>query len=137
MEHRPTEHELHEARLTAYALGELNGTGSSEFDDRLKSDAAFRAEVEAIRASARSLEKALQHGAAVIEINPLETPLSPHANQCLRGPASEVLTTLVNQLGTVVRQQLRDEGTAQPLTPVHDAKPLERVHGCVRSAPGC
>jgi len=41
---------------------------------------------------------ALEHGAAVIEINPMETPLSPHADQCLRGPASEVLTTLVNQL---------------------------------------
>jgi len=41
---------------------------------------------------------ALEHGAAVIEINPLETPLSPHAHQCLRGAASEVLTNLVSQL---------------------------------------
>ncbi|MBT8048119.1 MAG: NAD-dependent deacylase [Xanthomonadales bacterium] len=41
---------------------------------------------------------ALEHGAAVIEINPMETPLSPHANQCLRGPASEVLSTLIQQL---------------------------------------
>ncbi|MFC1719887.1 hypothetical protein ACFL00_01945, partial [Pseudomonadota bacterium] len=41
---------------------------------------------------------ALEHGAAVIEINPRETPLSPHAHQCLRGPASEVLASLVAQL---------------------------------------
>jgi len=41
---------------------------------------------------------ALEHGAAVIEINPLETPLSPHAHQCLRGAASEVLSNLVSQL---------------------------------------
>jgi NAD-dependent deacetylase len=40
----------------------------------------------------------LEHGAAVIEINPLETPLSPHAHQCMRGPASKVLTLLVDQL---------------------------------------
>jgi NAD-dependent deacetylase len=41
---------------------------------------------------------ALEHGAAVIEINPLETPLSQHAHQCLRGAASEVLSNLVSQL---------------------------------------
>jgi NAD-dependent deacetylase len=41
---------------------------------------------------------ALEHGAALIEINPLETPLSPHADQCLRGKASEVLTSVVSQL---------------------------------------
>ncbi len=43
---------------------------------------------------------ALEHGAAVIEINPSETPLSPHADQCLRGLASEVLASLVNQLSS-------------------------------------
>ncbi|MFC1696256.1 NAD-dependent deacetylase [Pseudomonadota bacterium] len=41
---------------------------------------------------------ALENGAAVIEINPMETPLSPHANQCLRGPASEILGILTGQL---------------------------------------
>jgi NAD-dependent deacetylase len=43
---------------------------------------------------------ALEHGASVIEINPHETPLSPHAHQCLRGLASEVLGKLVNQLSS-------------------------------------
>jgi len=41
---------------------------------------------------------ALEHGAALIEVNPMETPLSPHAGQCLRGPASEVLCSIVRQL---------------------------------------
>ena len=41
---------------------------------------------------------ALEHGAALIEINPLETPLSLHADQCFRGTASTVLTALMEQL---------------------------------------
>jgi NAD-dependent deacetylase len=41
---------------------------------------------------------ALEHGAFVMEINPSETPLSPHAGQCLRGPASFVLPRIVQQL---------------------------------------
>jgi len=41
---------------------------------------------------------AKEHGAALVEINPEETPLSPHADQCIRGTAAEVLTTLVSQL---------------------------------------
>lgn len=41
---------------------------------------------------------ALEHGAALIEINPQETPLSMHADQCLRGPASTMLTALAGQL---------------------------------------
>jgi NAD-dependent deacetylase len=41
---------------------------------------------------------AQEHGASLIEINPLETPLSPHADQCLRGTASEILSTIVSQL---------------------------------------
>lgn len=41
---------------------------------------------------------ALEHGAPLVEINPLETPLSPHASQCFRGPASAVLTALTAQL---------------------------------------
>ena len=41
---------------------------------------------------------AQENGASLLEINPQETPLSPHADQCLRGTASEILTTLVSQL---------------------------------------
>jgi NAD-dependent deacetylase len=41
---------------------------------------------------------ALEHGAALVEINPAQTPLSSRADQCFRGPASEVLVTLVSQL---------------------------------------
>jgi NAD-dependent deacetylase len=41
---------------------------------------------------------AKEHGASLVEINPQETPLSPHADQCLRGTAEAVLTSLVSQL---------------------------------------
>lgn len=41
---------------------------------------------------------ALEHGAPLVEINPAETPLSMHADQCLRGNASEVLVTVISQL---------------------------------------
>ena len=41
---------------------------------------------------------ALENGASLIEINPMETPLSLHANQCFRGPASDVLCSIVSQL---------------------------------------
>jgi NAD-dependent deacetylase len=34
---------------------------------------------------------ALRHGARLVEVNPAETPLSPHAHEILRGPAAEVL----------------------------------------------
>jgi NAD-dependent deacetylase len=40
---------------------------------------------------------ALERGAALVEINPAETPLSPHANLSIRGKASEVLVTLVSE----------------------------------------
>jgi NAD-dependent deacetylase len=51
-----------------------------------------------VQPAARLPLMALERGAVLIEINPSETPLSPHANQCLRGPASEVLTNMVGQL---------------------------------------
>jgi len=51
---------------------------------------------------------ALEHGAALLEINPLETPLSMHAGQCLRGPASQMLTAVVQQLSDWKRDQ--DQG---------------------------
>ncbi len=54
---------------------------------------------------------ALENGAALVEINPLETPLSPHAHQCLRGAASVVLTNLVSQL----RSWKHDSGQGPPL----------------------
>jgi len=46
---------------------------------------------------------ALEHGAPLVEINPAATPLSPHAAQCFRGTASEVLVTLVSQLKAAKR----------------------------------
>jgi len=41
---------------------------------------------------------ALEHGAALVEINPAETPLSMHADQCIRGPAAATLVALLSQL---------------------------------------
>ena len=41
---------------------------------------------------------ALEAGAALVEINPHETPLSLHAEQCFRGKASDVLTSIIAQL---------------------------------------
>lgn len=41
---------------------------------------------------------ALEQGARLVEINPLETPLSRHADQCFRGGAAQVLVSLVTQL---------------------------------------
>jgi NAD-dependent deacetylase len=47
---------------------------------------------------------AREHGAAIVEINPAATSLSPHADQSFRGKASEVLVTLVSQLRAWKRQ---------------------------------
>jgi NAD-dependent deacetylase len=41
---------------------------------------------------------ALENGAALVEINPQETPLSLHAHQSIRGGAAEVLTSIIDQL---------------------------------------
>jgi NAD-dependent protein deacetylase/lipoamidase len=41
---------------------------------------------------------ALESGATLLEINPGETPLTPHADYTFRGPAGEVLPRLVAQL---------------------------------------
>jgi NAD-dependent deacetylase len=46
---------------------------------------------------------ALDHGAALVEINPAETPLSPHADQAIRSKASPALVTLVSQLRALRR----------------------------------
>ncbi len=46
---------------------------------------------------------ALEHGASLVEINPVATPLSIHANQCFRGSASEVLVSLVGQLKSLLK----------------------------------
>jgi len=43
---------------------------------------------------------ALQNGAPLVEINPHETPLSSHAGQCIRAPASQALAAIVEQLAT-------------------------------------
>lgn len=42
--------------------------------------------------------EALEGGATLVEINPLETPLTPHADFVLRGPAGNVLPFLIRQL---------------------------------------
>ena len=42
---------------------------------------------------------ALQNGAPLVEINPEETPLSDHAEQCIRAPASQALTIIAAQVG--------------------------------------
>ena len=42
--------------------------------------------------------EALQNGATVVEINPSETPLTPHADHALRGLAGDVLPRLVGEL---------------------------------------
>ncbi len=39
--------------------------------------------------------EALENGATVVEINPTQTPLTPHVHFALRGPAGEVLPELV------------------------------------------
>ncbi len=46
---------------------------------------------------------ALENGASLVEINPQETPLSLHADYCLRGSASEVMTSIMHQLKNRVR----------------------------------
>jgi NAD-dependent deacetylase len=42
--------------------------------------------------------EALDNGATVVEINPSETPLSPHADYTLRGFAGDVLPRLIEEL---------------------------------------
>ena len=42
--------------------------------------------------------EALESGATLVEINPGETPLTPHAEYALRGPAGDVLPRLIREL---------------------------------------
>jgi NAD-dependent deacetylase len=42
--------------------------------------------------------EALESGATLVEINPEETPLTPHADYALRGPAGDVLPRLIREL---------------------------------------
>jgi NAD-dependent deacetylase len=42
--------------------------------------------------------EALESGAALVEINPEGTPLTPHADYALRGPAGDVLPRLIREL---------------------------------------
>jgi NAD-dependent deacetylase len=51
-----------------------------------------------VQPAARLPLLALENGAALVEINPEETPLSMHANQCLREKVSLVLPAIVGQL---------------------------------------
>jgi NAD-dependent deacetylase len=41
--------------------------------------------------------EALENGAALVEVNPSETPLTPHADYSLRGSVSEVLPNLLRE----------------------------------------
>lgn len=41
---------------------------------------------------------ALESGAPLVEVNPVETPLSIHSDQCIRAPASVALTAIVAQI---------------------------------------
>ena len=41
---------------------------------------------------------AVENGAALVEINPQETPLSRYAEQCIRAPASTALETIAGQV---------------------------------------
>jgi NAD-dependent deacetylase len=41
---------------------------------------------------------ALDHGAPLVEVNPMETPISRHAGQCIRAPASQALVAIIEQL---------------------------------------
>jgi NAD-dependent deacetylase len=42
--------------------------------------------------------EALENGATLVEINPDETPLTPHVDYALRGPAGDVLPRLIREL---------------------------------------
>lgn len=42
--------------------------------------------------------EALESGATLVEVNPEETPLTPHADYALRGPAGDVLPRLIREL---------------------------------------
>ena len=48
---------------------------------------------------------ALENGASVVEINPQQTPLSLHADCCLRTSASEALTSIMHQLKNSFQNQ--------------------------------
>jgi NAD-dependent deacetylase len=43
---------------------------------------------------------AARNGAALVEINPQETPLSRHSDQCIRAPASTALAAIAEQVRT-------------------------------------
>lgn len=45
---------------------------------------------------------AMENGAPLVEINPLETPLSAYAAQCFRGTASAALVSVVQQIRSVL-----------------------------------
>jgi NAD-dependent deacetylase len=42
---------------------------------------------------------AARNGAALVEINPRETPLSAQSDQCIRAPASQALAAIAAQVG--------------------------------------
>ena len=54
---------------------------------------------------------ALQNGAPLVEINPEKTPLSDHAEQCIRAPASQALTVIAAQVGVARNVDGREQST--------------------------
>ncbi|HEX5011876.1 MAG TPA: von Willebrand factor type A domain-containing protein [Planctomycetota bacterium] len=90
-----TNHEDHETmvpdgdpRLTAYALGELEGADVAEIEALLARDAAARAEVEAIRASAAELGEMFAMEAAAAPTPELTAAQRAEIESAARAPAS-------------------------------------------------
>ena len=75
------------------------GAMNAATDTAIRCDFCFSIGTTSLVQPAASLPiLALEHGACLVEINPQETPLSLHADLCLKGTASEQLTGLVHQL---------------------------------------
>ena len=80
----PTDTQIDEARLTAFALGELEDRFAGDMPSRMDSDPSFRAEVEAVRAAADTLRTELRAEPAM-ELTALQR------ERVKQGPASETV----------------------------------------------
>ena len=66
-------------------------------DDASRSDVFLSVGTSSLVQPAASLpQSALSGGATVVEVNPENTPLTPHADYALQGPAGEALSALLN-----------------------------------------
>jgi len=107
-------HDVHDDGTTPprCACGALLRPGVVWFGESLPPEALARAEQAAracqvffsigtsslVQPAAGLTLLAQRHGALVIEINPAPTPLTPHADHVLSGPAGQVLPQLVQQI---------------------------------------